>query len=434
MKHPDSIKNKLFSCIDELTQNPANYALNPGKDFSRNRKISFPSLVTLLLSMEDDCLKEELYHFFGRTEEAPSRTAFYNQRRKIHPGFFQKLLYSFNQKLDTSLYHDKYQLVACDGSSLDFFRNPNDPDTYYESNGKSVEGYNQVHVNAMYSILDRRFLDLEIQPARKKNEYSAFCSMVDRIGNTEHPIIYTCDRGYASYNDYAHVIEHNQFFLIRCTDAKTSKLLGFPLDDVRELDYHVDRILNRTLSKAKRQHPELSESYRYICSDVPFDYVNDEVMEYHIHLRVVRLEIAPNCFENLITNLPDIEFDFNELKLLYHYRWKEEIAFRDIKYSLCLKAFHSKKYEYVLQEIWARAILHSFCSAIIQSVSLVQKKTKHIYQVNFSQGCKICRDFLRRNKEMNVEDLIAQNTGAIRQDRIFARQHRFKLPFRFCYR
>lgn len=60
---------------------------------------------------------------------------------------------------------------------------------------------------------------------------------------------------------------------------------------------------------------------------------------------VARFEIAPGSYENIITNLPDIEFDFEDFKDLYHMRWDEENSFRDLKYPLCLKAFHSKKYE-----------------------------------------------------------------------------------------
>lgn len=73
------------------------------------------------------------------------------------------------------------------------------------------------------------------QPARKRNEYSVFCKMADRTG-ADTPVFYLCDKGYASYNVFAHVIENSQFFLIRCTDAKTEKILGFPLDKAAELD------------------------------------------------------------------------------------------------------------------------------------------------------------------------------------------------------
>ena len=92
------------------------------------------------------------------------------------------------------------------GSAADIFRNPDDSDTFFEPNGKSTRGFNQIHINAFFSVLDKKITDLLIQPARKRNEYSAFCQMVDR-SESDTPVIYLCDRGYASYNAFAHVIE-----------------------------------------------------------------------------------------------------------------------------------------------------------------------------------------------------------------------------------
>lgn len=284
--------------------------------------------------------------------------------------------------------------------------------------------------------MDRKFTDLIIQPARKRNEYSAFCQLVDRSTMVE-PVIYICDRGYASYNTFAHVIENGQFFIIRCTDVKTESMIGFSLDGVKQLDYHIDRILSRSHSKKKRLHPELTEQYRYICPEVPMDYLTEDNPEYNLSLRIIRIEISEGCYENIITNLPDIDFDIEDFKELYHLRWTEETSFRDLKYPLCLKAFHSKKYEYIVQEVWARAILYNFCSEISMHVKMPEKSTKHTYQINYSAAIKTCRAFLRIHDEemiLDVEGLIAQNIEPIRPDRTFARQARFKLPMSFCYR
>lgn len=436
MHNAHAIKSLLFATIEEISANPEKYALNPWKDFSRNRKLGFKKLIHLLLTMEAGCIKEELYRFFGRTTDAPSKAAFYKQRQKLAKNALANIFFSFNAKLSKSLFDGKYQLIACDGSSVDIFRNPDDPDTFFEPNGKSTRGFSQVHINAFYSILDRRFTNLLVQPARKRNEYAAFCEMVDTAGPDGPPTVYFADMGYASYNNYAHVIENGQFFLIRCNDKRLRSILGQSTDGLKEIDAHIDCILTRTRSKKKRLHPDQPELYRYICASVPLDYINDENPEYPLSLRVVRFEITPGCFENIITNLPDQEFDFEDFKDLYHMRWSEENAFRDIKYPLCLKAFHSKKYDYIVQEIWARAILHNFSSVIITGVKIDKPNAKHKYQVNFSEAFKTCRYFLRNQngKKMEVESLIAQNTEPIRPGRTFARQHRFKLPISFCYR
>lgn len=435
MKYSNVVKAMLFTSIHELAANPEHYVLHPGKDFSRNRKLGFQRLLLMLLTMEGDCIKEELYRYFGRSTDTPSKAAFYKQRKKVKEDAFRSLLVSFTQKCQKKLLKGKYSLVACDGSAADIFRNPDDSDTFFEPNGKSTRGFNQIHINAFFSVLDKKFTDLLIQPARKRNEYSAFCQMVDR-SESDTPVIYLCDRGYASYNAFAHVIENGQFFVMRCTDDKTEKILGFPLDNIRQLDYHVERILSRSQSKKKRLHPEQEEQYRFVCKNVPMDYITQGHPEYRLSLRIIRIELSDSCYENLITNLPELDFDFDDLKDLYRLRWDEETSFRDLKYPLCLKAFHSQKYEYIIQEVWARAILYNFCSEIAMAVEIPEKKRKYVYQVNYSEAIKICRDFLRIHDgtTLDVDGLIAQNILPVRPGRTFPRQARFKLPISFCYR
>jgi len=75
--------------------------------------------------------------------------------------------------------------------------------------------------------------------------------------------IYICDRGYVSYNNFAHVIENGQYFLIRCTDKKTEGILGLSLEGIKEMDFHADRILTRSQSKRK-EHIQNSQNLTVI--------------------------------------------------------------------------------------------------------------------------------------------------------------------------
>lgn len=167
------------------------------------------------------------------------------------------------------------------------------------------------------------------------------------------------------------------------------------------------------------------------------DYLTQDQTEYELSLRVIRIPLPDGGYENLITNLPDLDFDIDDFKDLYHLRWDEETAFRDLKYPLCLKAFHSKKYEYIVQEVWARAILYNFSTEIAMEVKIPEKNTKYVYQINYAEAIKTCRDFLRIHDgitTLDVEGLIAQNIEPVRPGRTFTRQARFKLPISFCYR
>ena len=283
----------------------------------------------------------------------------------------------------------------------------------------------------MFSLLDKRFTDILVQPARKRNEYSAFCSMVDSADIPEYSkIVFFGDRGYTSYNNFAHVIERGQFFLIRCNDKRASGIMGHPIDTLPAFDEDISLILTR--SKAITKY-----SYRYVYQNAPMDYLNDLITAYDLSLRLLRIQLKDGSYENIATNLPRDEFKTEDFEMLYHLRWSEENSFRDLKYSLCLKAFHSKKYAYIVQEVWARVILYNFSSSIIINVTIKREDCAYEYQANYSSALKTFRDFLRshdRTTKINVESLIAQNIEPIRPGRTFARQHRFKLPMSFCYR
>lgn len=94
MHYSEYMKSVLLSTINEIAADPQKYAANPGKDFTRNRKMGFKDTLMMLLTMEADCIKEEIYRYFGRTKEAPSKAAFYKQRRKLSgPGTRKPSIY-----------------------------------------------------------------------------------------------------------------------------------------------------------------------------------------------------------------------------------------------------------------------------------------------------------------------------------------------------
>jgi len=122
---------------------------------------------------------------------------------------------------------------------------------------------------------------------------------------------------------------------------------------------------------------------------------------------------------------------------LYHIRWSIETSFRDLKPTIVTVNFHSKKVEYIEQEIWARLILFNFCAIITTHVVIERKDTEYMYQVNFSMAMKICHHFIRLQKgetPPDVEGLIGSYTLPVRPGRTYTRKHRFQLPESFCYR
>lgn len=411
MTFPEIVKTTLWDIIDEMSRSLSSFVKNPDKDFIRKRKLDFKKMMHLIISMESGSLNHELLKFFEYDSSVPTGSAFYQQRSKLSVSAFRHLLKEFN--------------IA---------RNLKDADTFHEPNGKSVSGFNMVHTISLYEVCSKRYFDLEVQPGRLKNEFQAICNLMDRYAYGGSPI-FIADRGFSSYNVFAHAIENNVDFLIRAKDLNVQRFLGvWTLPD--KLDTTIELILTRTQSKKKHKHPEKESQYRYICKNIAFDYLNpaDISDEYLLKLRIVRVEVSDGVFENIITTLSEEDFTPDNIKYCYNLRWGIETSFRDLKHTIGATNLHSKKTEYVAFELWSKLILYNFCSIIILHVPVKSRNRKYEYQVNFSLAMKICFDFLRGVAPPNVESLISKYILPIRPDRNYARQHRVQKPISFSYR
>ena len=434
MTFPEIVKTTLWDLIDQMSLSLSSFVKNPDKDFTRRRKLDFQKIMHLIISMQSGCLDHELLKFFHFDTCVPTSSAFFQQRSKLSLSAFRHLLFHFNLKFPLKKFRRKYDLIACDGSEFNIARNPNDKDTFHEPNGKSSSGFNMLHTVSLYELCSKRYLDLEVQPARFKNEFQAICNLIDRYSYGGCPI-FIADRGFSSYNVFAHAIENKVDFMIRAKDLNVQRFLGIEeLPD--KLDTTVELILTRTQSKKKHKQPQKESMYRYICKNVAFDYLNPEDCsdEYLLKLRIVRFEVADGIFENIITTLSEEDFTLDDIKYCYRLRWGIETSFRDLKHTIGATHFHAKKTEFVAMELWSRLILYNFCSIIILHVPVKHMDRKHEYQVNFSLAMKICSDFLRGVAPPNIESLISKYILPIRPKRNYARQHRVQKPISFSYR
>ena len=110
------------------------------------------------------------------------------------------------------------------------------------------------------------------------------------------------------------------------------------------------------------------------------------------------------------------------LKKLYCIRWKIETSFRLIKYSANLLEFHSKKIEFLQQEIWAKMIFYNFTTTITQHLRYKRDRGKYQYKPNMTNALQMCKDYLRNAKTPNdVEGHILMEMTPIRDGRSFKR-------------
>lgn len=434
MTFPQKVKSTLWGIVDSMVSNLPLFVKNPEKDFSRDRKLSFVQLIRFFFCMGSGCINHELLqYFFFNPDEVPSASAFIQQRAKLLPCAFRHIMEQFNHKFALKKFRNKYFLISADGCEFNIARNPDDPSTFHPANKKSKKGFNMIHTISLYDLFSKRYLDLIVQPGRQKNEFAALCQLMDRYTYGGSPI-FVADRGFSSYNVFAHALEKGFHFVIRAKDINTKRLTG--IDSLpQQFDRWTEVILTRTTSKKKRLHPESDHLYRYICRNVPFDFITESMPEYRMKLRVLRFQIADGVYENIITNLPDDEFDPAQIRDIYKLRFGIETSFRDLKHTIGTANFHSKSPEYIEFEILSRMILYNFCTIITVEVPLEKNTGKWEYQVNLSMAIKICFAFLSDHVAPgNVEGLIRQYILPIRPDRTCPRQVRFQAPASFAYR
>lgn len=429
------VKEKLMSIISDMASRKEEFVKNPGKDFTRNRKLPFEEIIKFMLAMGGGSLNKELMEYFNYDPNVATSSAFVQQRDKILNKTFKILLHEFTHSFDNFKSYQGYRLFAVDGSDLLIPHNPNNKQTYFQSTPNS-KGFNMIHLNAMYDLCNKVYIDACVQLGRKENEYKALNDMVDESPLKNEKVIIIADRGYESYNVFAHIQQKGWKFLIRVKDVNSKGIvssLGLP--EIGEFDQQVARILTRKQTKVVKSRPDI---YKFMPNNSNFDYLESlDQLYYPMTFRVVRIKVAEGNYQTFITNLEPKEFGLEQIGELYRMRWGVETSFRELKHTLGLANLHSKKVECIIQEVFARMVMYNFCGIITMHVVIQQKSRKHGYQVNFSMAMSICRHFFKtldKTHPPNVEALIQKYILPIRQERTYPRKIKFRTFVSFNYR
>ena len=436
MRHSscDQVKDSLISSIDSLLERRYEFLVNPQTDFTRTRKISFEQTVLFPMLAGSDNVATELFDFFGE-EKFPLPSAMIQRRNQIKPEAFQELFYDFGKKIPALRTFQGYLPVACDGSRINLPYNPADYDTFIQCI-KGRKGINQMHLNALYDILNNIFLDVELQGIHEMDEQGAFCRFLDKqepSSNHHQKRIYIADRGYASYNVFAHAIHNQKFFLIRVQECFAKEICK-NRDNWLTGPSH-DEVVSVHIGRRKTKKSLQLENCHYIPTGRRYDFAEEGTDNIDcLQLRVLKFAIGEDSYEYIVTNLPTYDFSLSAIKRLYNLRWNEEVAFRYLKYSANMVHIHSLKKELLLQEIYGKLTFYNFSSYLLIVMDGLQKETeKHRYVINHVQLQKFCIRFLRGTVQ-NIADLISRFLVPVRPGRKFARNLRCQSADTLTYR
>jgi len=420
-----SIKSLLNRAIAEVAAENRN-----SKTFSRQTALTLERVLSLLIGIEGGSLAKELHR--AGIDVTPA--ALSQRRAQIAPSVFQNVFDRFNALCEDNEKFHGYRLLAIDGSSINKPRNPNEPS--FICNASAPNGYNQMHLNALYD-LGKTFYDVVIQPEPQKDEIGALVDMIKRNNFSEKTII-IADRGYESYNLIAHLIaKDNIDFVIRVKQNRSAmrEIARLPMC---ELDCNIGFTITTTQTnedKAKRhiflQVPKKSKDgakTRRGRWDFPSPY--------SMRFRIVRFQLETGVFETIATSLPS-SFTVEDIKELYHKRWSVESSFRDLKYTMGLVNLHGRSDDYARQEIFAALTIFNFTSRIAREVVIQQPRNGvYAYRVNFKMAAALCREYFR-TPGADGDELarqIARHTVPIRPGRQDQRNLKAKGFVGFTYR
>ena len=275
-KYPNAVKKKLTSLIKKMSALPSLFVRNPEKDFTRERKLPFATMIRLLLYMGGNSIYKELLEDHDYDVNTATTSAFVQQRDKILPEALEFLFHEFTCSFTDTKTYRGYRLLAVDGSDLHIATDPSDSDTYYQ-NREGVKGYNLLHLNAMYDLRSRLYVDAIVQPSRLQDERKALTDMVNRSHIDKAIII--GDRNYEGYNVFAHIERKGWNYVIRVKDLNSSGILsGFNLPTTDEFDISIQRILTRKQIKEVKAHPEI---YKFLASSSTFDFLDKNTNQFY---------------------------------------------------------------------------------------------------------------------------------------------------------
>lgn len=418
---------------------PGLFVRSPEKDFIRDRKLPLENTLKFILGMGAGSIPQELNDYDSDIDVTSS--AFVQQRNKILPEMLEYILHEFNTRCSDDKTYKGYHLLAVDGSDVIFATDEN-ASTYVDNGDKA--GYNAYHLNALYNLCNKVYVDAIVEPRPLYNETKSAITMIERQSFEKSILI--GDRGYGSMNLMEHINRRkNLEFLIRVKNGWITETKNLPMDELdtdisfelRTTQRNVDKELFRT---GKAKWISGSSRFKKVKKTETWDFESPHQM----NIRIVRFKISDDTvsedvYETIATSLSRTDFPLEEIKKLYHMRWGIETSFRELKYTVGLINFHAKKESSVLQEIFARLIMYNFCERITMSIIITQKDSrKWTYQVNFAFAIHICKQYYRHHSSTSPPDVISkikQHILPIRPDRKDTRKTLKTKPFiGFSYR
>ena len=399
------------------------FCRNTENCFVRNRKMPLSDLLFTMINRKGLTLTLELRNYMKTFHPGIeiSKPGYLKQRMKLNPDAFLDLYHYHNKNFysepDYATYHG-YLVLAADGSSINIPTTKETLELFGSSSRKNTKPQASLGLACLYDVLNRTIIESDCNRC-KFDEMTVAETQIDRLSNTigtKQPFIVIMDRGYPSTPAFIRMLDKNISFLVRLKSSDYKK-------EQESLEC-ADKWIDIALDKSRIRHyegTEVAERMRKMGK---------------LHLRMVKICLADDNYEVLLTNLPTEEFSTEQLSELYHMRWGIETAYETLKSRLQMENFTGTKVPLILQDIYSTIYVSNLSEDIILDVQREldqkDKKYKHKMEINQTVSIGILKNDLiyilletdREKKNQLFQQLyddISQNLVPIRPNRHYHR-------------
>lgn len=324
------------------------------KDFTRNRKVGFVSLLTLILRMIRKSTQLELDDFrelalsLAPTKDTYTKQSFSEARQKLRPLAFTLL----NDEFIRGFYEDDdfkrfahFRLLAIDSSVIEIPDTKETRDTYGYWGTDAEPSVARARASHLYDVENKltissvfgRFHDSERALAKRN---------IEKLQSFEQPAVRDLilfDRGYPSLAFMLDLEEQDLAFLIRSQGSFLKEVQQTTSED----EWVQVRVTKQRANELKKQG-----------TPVPVDTV--------LPLRVIKVPLPTGETETLLTNLDATDITYEDSQELYAKRWGIETEFDDLKHKFEVENFSSVKPLLIEQDFYATIFLSNIASLFEQ--------------------------------------------------------------------
>lgn len=357
-------------------------------DFTRNRKLTFTTIILLLINFLKNSLQDELDYFFKAVhqQEVPERTvtksAFCRARRKVKPEAFVHL----NRKLADFFYQNcsyrtwrGFRLLGIDGSTVKLPSNP----------GLAAEWGGLARTSHLYDPLNRLTLDARLAP-ETVGERTLALSHLGLLGPGDLLLL---DRGYPAFWLFACLMTRGIHFCARMA-----------------LNHW--RVVQQFYLSGRPEQIIVLEPFP--CSLPRCRELGVPVAP--LTLRLLRIELENGETEILCTSLVDQEtFPQDAFAELYHQRWFVEEDLKLMKNRLSVENWSGKSLQAVQQDFHAKIFAKNLTLALAHHFEPRGQETpthkKYPYKINVAQALSKMKDtivllFLKADVRTLLEKIV----------------------------